>query len=158
MCVDCGAKMSRIKSQFSMSAGDLEHDEATASAFTIAGAIAGGAADSNDAFVLLTIKHATNLPAMNLDRKQSDPFCVIRYVDIERKTRTHDGTLDPTFNQHFFFKKVHEAPEEPVRSICFWVSTENGQRFILSLSLSRLTLCIFRFMGVNIVKSVLPRS
>ena len=85
----------------------MDHDGATASAMAIAGAVASGADQTNDLFVLLSIRNAKNLAPQNLN-KLSDPYCVVRYLNVERRTRTHKDTLDPNFEQHFFFK----APSE----------------------------------------------
>ena len=109
-----GAK--KLSRNFSMNSG-LDHDSSTASAMAIAGAFASGEEGSPDLFVLLSIKNARNLKPMNAN-KQSDPYCVIRYLNVERRTRTHKNNLNPEFNQHFFFKaptEVDVAEAEEVR-------------------------------------------
>lgn len=109
-----GAK--KVSRNFSMHSG-LDHDSSTASAMAIAGAFASGEEGSPDLFVLLSIKNARNLKPMNTN-KQSDPYCVIRYLNVERRTRTHKNNLNPEFNQHFFFKaptEVDVAEAEEVR-------------------------------------------
>eukprot|EP00750_Incisomonas_marina_P006091 INCI14319.1.p2 GENE.INCI14319.1~~INCI14319.1.p2 ORF type:complete len:456 (+),score=99.37 INCI14319.1:328-1695(+) len=100
-----GAK--KLSRNFSMNSG-LDHDSSTASAMAIAGAFASGEEGSPDLFVLLSIKNARNLKPMNAN-KQSDPYCVIRYLNVERRTRTHKNNLNPEFNQHFFFKAPTEV-------------------------------------------------
>jgi len=115
-----GAKVGR---QFSINSG-MAHDSNTASAMAIAGAFASGQEGSTDLFVLLSINNARNLQPMN-SNGQSDPYCVIRYLNVEHKTRTHKNTLNPDFGQHFFFKAptttdVDNAREaaDNVRAFC----------------------------------------
>ena len=97
-----------MRRNFSINAA-MAHDSTTATALAIAGAVANGGDDaSTDHFVLMTIKNARNLKPMNTNR-QSDPYCVLRFLNVERRTRTHKNNLSPDFNQHFFFKAPTEV-------------------------------------------------
>ena len=89
----------------------MDHDSSTASAMAIAGAVASGDENAEDLFVLLTINRGEGLTPMN-HNGLSDPYCVIRYLNVERRTRTQKNTLAPDFNQHFFFKAPSEDDVE----------------------------------------------
>ena len=63
--------------------------------------------------VTLAIKvvEAKNLTAADKD-DSSDPYCILRFNDNEKKTRVIDSTLNPVWNQYFYFNITSYSTNE----------------------------------------------
>ena len=62
--------------------------------------------------VVLAIKvvEAKNLRAADINT--SDPYCILKFNGIEKKTRVIDSTLNPIWNQYFYFNITSFATNE----------------------------------------------